>query len=51
MLELPSYDCYIAAHVEFGAVTHKVRTPSYSFQLRSIFFFNINCERSEAYID
>jgi len=36
-LERVSYDCYIAARMEFGTATREVRTPSRSFQLCSIF--------------
>ncbi len=39
-LERESYDCYITACMEFGTVTRKVRTPSYSFQLCSIILSN-----------
>jgi hypothetical protein len=40
MLERQSYDCYIAACIEFGTATRKVHTPLYSFQLRIIFLAN-----------
>lgn len=36
-LEKKSYDCYIAARMEFGNATRRVRITSYSFHLRNIF--------------